>query len=353
MEKKSKYPKVLVAAAWGMVAAIIVTVLIVADSLLIPLVLAALIWYLINTVDHIISTIKVRDYQLPRWLRLILILLGFAVALNFVAEIFTTSVSRIVRIAPMYQENLEKIMHDLPFGIELEDLPIVTRLTTELDIGTFMQRVASEFAGIMGNVGLIIIYMIFLFLEQKYFGNKINMAAGHSDRKEWFENLILQIDRDIKRYVGVKTLVSCVTALGSWIVMKAVGLELAEFWAFLIFVFNYIPNVGSIAATTLPALLALLQFDVYGPFFIILFGIGAMQFTIGNLIEPALMGKSLNVSPLVIIFSLVFWGAIWGLVGMFLSVPITVIIMIILYNFEQTRWIARLLSRDGKIKGRV
>lgn len=131
--------------------------------------------------------------------------------------------------------------------------------------------------------------------------------------------------------------------------MKWVGLDFAEFWALLIFFLNYIPNIGAIVATAFPAALALIQFESWWPFLEVTSGIVAIQFFVGNFLEPRLLGKSLNLSPLVILFALALWGAIWGVLGMFLSVPITVMMMIIFAHFDVTRPIAILLSQDGYI----
>ncbi len=355
--KKITNPQILTISAWLVIATIIVAVLSLADSLLIPLFFAILIWYLFNTVVFSLGQIDIKGFTLPRWVRLILTLVIFGFIFNTVAGIIATSVSSIIRVAPQYQANLEKmlagletILMDLPYGIEIEEVPALSQMISGINISGLIQSIARELAGLMGNIGLVIIYLIFLFLEQRYFSNKIKMVARRSSRKKMIDNILSQIDRDIKRYVGVKSLLSFITSMGAWILMTWVGLDFAGFWALLIFILNFIPHLGSIGATTMPALLALLQFDTFKPFFIILVGVFVLQFGIGNLLDPALMGKSLNVSPLVIIFSLLFWGSIWGPPGMFLSVPVTVILMIILNNFENTRWVARVLSRDGNLK---
>jgi len=117
----------------------------------------------------------------------------------------------------------------------------------------------------------------------------------------------------------------------------------------MVFFFYYIPTVGSILAIAAPALLTLVQFDYLTPFLVVLLVFGTIQVVTANVIEPAIMGRSLNLSPLVVVISLVIWGTIWGVVGMFLSVPIMVVALIVLAQFETTRPLAVLLSADGKI----
>ena len=121
------------------------------------------------------------------------------------------------------------------------------------------------------------------------------------------------------------------------------------FWAFLIFLLNFIPTIGSLIATTFPAVFALLQFGEFSYLVMVLVFVGLIQVAVGNVLEPKLMGNSLNISPLVAILSLTFWGAIWGVTGMFLSVPITVILVIIFSHFESTRPVAIMLSEKGKV----
>ena len=158
------------------------------------------------------------------------------------------------------------------------------------------------------------------------------------------------MQKQIQTYVAIKTLTSLMTGLISYIILLMVGVDFAEFWGFIIFLLNYIPTVGSLLGIIFPALLTLIQFANPVPFFIVLGSIGSIQFIIGNIIEPRLTGSSLNISPLVVILSLALWGSIWGIVGMFLCVTLTVIAMIIFSYFDRTRPLAILLSGNGKIE---
>jgi predicted PurR-regulated permease PerM len=131
--------------------------------------------------------------------------------------------------------------------------------------------------------------------------------------------------------------------------MAWVGVDFAAFWAVMVFFFYYIPTVGSILAIVAPAVLALVQFDHLTPFLVVLLVFGTIQIVTANVVEPTIMGRTLNLSPLVVIVSLVVWGTIWGVVGMFLCVPIMVVALIVLAQFKATRPLAVLLSADGRI----
>ena len=135
----------------------------------------------------------------------------------------------------------------------------------------------------------------------------------------------------------------------SLIVFYICDLNFAVFWAFLIFLLNYIPTIGSLLATLFPVAFSMLQFGEFTTASVILVVVGAIQIIIGNLIEPRWMGNSMNISPLISILSLMFWGLIWGTTGMIVSVPFTVVIIIILSEIEGTRPLAILLSEKGDI----
>ena len=132
--------------------------------------------------------------------------------------------------------------------------------------------------------------------------------------------------------------------------MAAIGLDFAAFWGMLIFFLNFIPTVGSILATVFPSLLAVIVFESPAAIIGVIGGITGIQLLVGNFMEPKLMGNSLNLSPLVILLSLSLWGSLWGIPGMFLCVPITVIAMIICSHFAQTRPVAIFLSGNGRLK---
>jgi AI-2 transport protein TqsA len=155
----------------------------------------------------------------------------------------------------------------------------------------------------------------------------------------------------LERYLWIQTLCGGIIAVGSWALMMAIGLEDSFFWAFLIFVIFYIPIVGAAVGIAAPAVFALLQFPTPWPAVFLALTLFGLAFIVGNILLPRLQGKSLNIDPVMILLSLAFWGSIWGVTGMFLSTPLTLLVMVILAQFEGTRWIAVLLSADGDPQG--
>ena len=146
--------------------------------------------------------------------------------------------------------------------------------------------------------------------------------------------------------------ISALTGLFSYAIFRFLGLEFAETWAVLTFALNFIPSIGSVIAVVFPAVVSLVQFDTIGPFLTIVMGCGLVQFLIGNILDPAMLGRSLNLSTLMVILALTFWSAVWGIIGAFLSVPLTVCILIVLSNVPATRHLA-LVEAVAHLAGRA
>ncbi|WED43483.1 AI-2E family transporter [Legionella cardiaca] len=319
-------------------------------SLLIPLVIAIFIWHLLNTIHNAVQRMPFVGRRLPNWLSMVLALLVVALLVKILIDIITNNVNDVIEASSRYQENLTNILNNMDKRFHVKTLANVDNFLQDLSVQRILVNIYGVFTTITGSAVLIALYVVFLFVEQHFFRQKLNALISQKGHRQLVNNIITHIVKDTQTYLGLKTLLSITTAMASWIIMKAVGLDFAEFWALLIFFLNFIPNIGAILATAFPMLLALIQFQSWVPFVIITSGIVAIQFIVGNLVEPRFLGKSLNLSALVILIALALWGAIWGILGMFLSVPITVMMMIIFAHFDATRPIAIMLSQDGYIK---
>lgn len=324
--------------------------LIAARGLLIPIVMAILIWHLLNTINVSMKKLPFIGDKLPPWLSMVLALLVVSLLVKILMEIITNNVHEVITASSRYQENLLAIFNNIDNYFNIKIMVKLDGFLKSLSVQSILLNIYGMFTMVTGSAVLITFYVVFLFVEQHFFRQKMNALFPQRDHRELVDNILTHIVNDTQTYLGIKTFLSLGTATASWLIMKYVGLDFAEFWALLIFFLNFIPNIGAIIATTFPALLALIQFDDWLPFVIITSGIVTIQFVVGNLVEPRYLGKSLNLSALVILFALALWGEIWGFLGMFLSVPITVMMMIIFAHFDKTRPIAIMLSQDGYIK---
>lgn len=341
--------RILNVAAWMLATALVVTLLVVAKSLLIPFVIALVVWYVIVGLNNWIASFSVIKKYCPGWLSAALSMLIIVLFLVVVGEMIASNAQSMVNTLPTYEENVRHLMEDVQQSFGLEQVPNVSSLLEDFDLTNIISNILNTFSGIAGNIFLILIYVLFLFLEQVSFPLKLQALFPEQEKYGRVQEILVGINQAISSYISVKTAVSILTGVLSYIVMAIIGLDFAAFWAFLIFLLNYIPSVGSLIATAFPALMAILQFETLTPFIVVLIGVGAIQLIVGNLIEPRMMGSSLNISSLVVILSLSLWGMLWGVPGMVLCVPITVIMMIIFAQFESTRPIAILLSANGKV----
>ncbi|MBC8406696.1 MAG: AI-2E family transporter [Planctomycetes bacterium] len=189
---------------------------------------------------------------------------------------------------------------------------------------------------------VILIYMAFIFAEQNIFRRKMLAVAG--TRKEEAARAIDTISKGIQRYLSIKTLVSILTGTVCYFLLVICEIPYAEVFGLLTVLLNYIPTFGSIVAGLPPTITALAVHESWVPAVAIAVGYATVNLVLGTILEPRVLGRELNISPLIIIISVVVWGGIWGIVGAFLAVPLTATIQIILASSEKGRPIAILLS---------
>ncbi len=224
--------------------------------------------------------------------------------------------------------------------------------------GSIAPTAAGFISGLIGDMLLILIYVAFLYVSAGAFSRKLDRVFVRPADRARSRQLGDQVRRTMEQYLWVQTTLSIIATSLTYITLMIIGLDNALFWAFVIFVLNYIPTIGSIIATVLPSLFAIVQPETTWPEWmpdnallcalVVFAGVSVWQFLIGNFVAPRMQANSLNLSPLVVLLSLAVWGALWGPVGMFLSAPLTVLVMIVLAQVRGARWIAVLMSADGK-----
>ena len=326
--------------------------LFIGKDLLLPLVIAIALWYLINVLARAFSRIAIGSFRFPMPVCLTASFLTFIFLVLALINFLSSTVDDVLEVAPIYQENLTTRLERISFVdvSEFEGQSLPQLLTTWINIPSYAASIASSLTSILASGGLILIYIGFLFLEQGHFSNKITALVADPNKEQDANKIINRIRDDIQKYITIKIITSSLTGMLSYIILRIADVDFAGVWGLLIFLLNFIPTIGSIIATIFPALIALAQSDGYTLFLVVLFGIGALQVCIGNILEPRLMGSSFNLSPIIILLNLALWGYIWGIPGMFLCVPFLIIVTIILSHFPQTRPMAIILSSDGRLR---
>ncbi len=321
---------------------------------IVPLVLAVVFSFLIVMIADGYGSIAIRGHRMPGWLAMTLAMATIGTVFYLIGMVLNSNIREVIATVPCYQQKLIKLYDALvaqaPPALAGR-LPRFDEMLAKIDLAAVLSLITSFLRGITENLGKISIFTAFILWDRKRLGLKLDYILRKRGKEEKVKSIIAEIKHDVKRYFVVKTAVSVLTGILSFTVMLICGLDFALLWAILACLLNFVPTVGSIVAVTFPVVLSLVQFDGlwHWHFFVITLSLITIHLVIGNFIDPKLMGKSLNLSPLVILLSLVLWGAIWGVTGAFLCVIITSIINITLAKFESTRDIAIMLSADGKI----
>jgi predicted PurR-regulated permease PerM len=247
-------------------------------------------------------------------------------------------------LIPVYQKNIVNITNSINNDLNIDLINMTKQFLGDFEYGKILSTLLNSLTEVFGKAVLIIIYTLFLLLEEPFFSPKIKAIYEKRSNHKDIHRILNSIDRSIGRYISIKTLTSLITGISSYIALVFIGIDAPLFWAFLIFIMNFIPTIGSLFATIFPSIFAILQFGEIMPGIWVLTIVGTIQLIIGNYIDPKITGDSLNVSPLVVILGLSFWGAIWGVIGMILSVPISVMLINIFAQIPATRSISIMLS---------
>lgn len=315
-------------------------------SVLLPFVIAVLISIII---DPVVTSLKRR--KVPTAVSLLLVLLSFAVLLLLLSLPIYSSIVALSSALPRYEARLDGLIQGIEtsasgitgrFGIALEELKIGDFISVSGITGAAAGIFRSFFAFI-GNLFLVLLFMLFILSGSGDLNPKLEKALP-AEQAARVASVIQNIGAQVREYLIAKTAVSAGTGLLITVVLWMIGVDFPLFWGFLAFLLNFIPNVGSIVAVLLPVLLSLLQFETLTRPIITLVVLLVVQNVMGNVVEPRLMAERLNLSPLLILVSLIFWGWLWGVWGMLLSVPLTATVKIVFDNIDPLRPVAVLMS---------
>ena len=327
--------------------AVVLFLLVQARFLLISLATAIVLFSLTSDAINSIARLRIGPVRVPNWIASFVALLLISAALLTLTSIILAQVNTVLSTTLAYSEQAPAAVASL-FGWINEDAEqAVFNAVSTLDVSGYLRTLAAQAGDLMQGTVLVILFVSFLFAERIWFSTKLENFFGDTEQAERVSQIVGSIIHRVNYYLLVKTIVSAVTGLMVYGVASFLDLDLAGALGILTFVLNYIPNVGSIVATVLVALVAFVQLGDPGLTLIVFLTVGAIQFVNGNLIDPMLMGRALRLSSFGIIISLAFWAAVWGIPGMFLSVPIMVAMMIVCSHVPALRPVAILLSREG------
>jgi len=288
--------------------------------------------------------------KVPKTMALLIVLIGITIIFIFFVQVIGTSLSSFSENVDAYENNLKEMGNGMLTSLNSYGMHIsFSKISNLFDISKAMNITATLLAGLgnfMGNAFTIFFLTVFLLLEIDSIGVKTELSFQHSKNSYSYLNSII---KNIRHYLTIKTLTSLFTSILIWISLIVIGVDYAIIWALIAFLLNYIPNFGSIIAAIPAVLFSLIQLGYHGAFLTTVVFI-TVNMIIGNIVEPKMMGKGLGLSTYVVFVSLLFWGFVLGTAGMFLSVPLTMAIKIILEQNPKTKWIAIFLGSEQEAK---
>ncbi|MDT0682679.1 AI-2E family transporter [Roseicyclus sp. F158] len=322
------------------------------QTLLLPILAAIISVYVLIAAAQAMRNVPLLG-RAPSWLLRLFVLAGFTIGVALLFTLIVTTFARVVAAIPGYEANLDTVIGRGAAWLGFEDQPTWARLREatfdQIDTGRLVTPLVNSLRGLGGSLFLIVLYASFFLAERARFGTKLTRAIGDPDDRAKTLEVMARINERIGEYLLVKTFVNAVLGLVSFIIMWAIGIEFAIFWAVLIGFLNYIPYVGSLLGVAFPVLLCLAQFGSFAMAGLSLATLTAAQVYVGSVLEPRLMGRTFNLSPFVVLLALAFWGSLWGIPGAILSVPLTASLVIVLAEIRITRPFAVMMSANGKV----
>ena len=286
-----------------------------------------------------------QDKGLSNWLAHLLVLALFCSTILLAVMVVGSSMSDFVENVPSYQARLKQQTQHFETVLASKGIHLHgARLQEVLNPGSVMNyagQVVSDLNGLFANGFLVLLLVVFMSLEAGGFPAKIKLAFG--DREDKVTLLINEFNVSVRSYMAIKTVVSLLTGGLVTLCLIVIGVDYPVMWGMLAFAFNFIPNIGSIIAAVPAVLLAMVQLGT-GTALAVAACYLVVNVLVGNVIEPRLMGKDLGLSTTVVFLSLVFWGWVFGPVGMLLSVVLTMNLKLLLACSEETQWLALLLE---------
>lgn len=317
-------------------------------DILTPLAMALFLMIMIDGVKRAIERRTPIPSRFAGAAALILVVLGFLASIWIIIDGAAGFFTDASGVAGSMGPRIDQISRDVSGLFGVEHPPTLQEMIAGVDVRGWITSAAFQVQGVATSAFFIMVYLGFLLASQAGFAKKmVGMFPERGVRKE-AQEVFERVRGGVEGYLWVQAVTGAMICAVAWVLMRAVGLQNAEFWTFVIFIVGFIPVLGGAVAGLAPPLFALVQFESYWPALILLVGLQVLLFLVGNLVQPRMQGDNQNIDPIVVLLALAFWGKMWGVAGMFLSTPLAVMAMAILAEFKGSRWMAVLLSGDGE-----
>lgn len=349
MEKIIKMPgeKVVQWAAWVLIAVLGTVVLKTLAFLFVPLAIALLLVYALGIPLDFLARFRV-----PNFLRIILVVCLCLVFLYLFGRLVAANIKEFHEQLPVFEDKFWSYGQSLLSLVGMSVAEAKEMYASFLasfsqedfkPIGAMVQRMSGSFFAFLGDTMWVLLFLIFLMAEREGFPRRILRSLGRENSEPVLEALG-RINKSVQHYLGLKTAISALTGVLVSVSLMLFGIHFALLWGVLAFALNFIPNIGSLISVAPPVAITLFQTGSMTKTLVVAGMLISIQMVVGNVVEPKVMGQGLNLSPLVVLLSLLFWGWMWGIPGMLLSVPLTAAIKIGMEQLDSTRPVARLMA---------
>ena len=341
--------KITNAASWLLLLVLLTVILQTLSFLFIPLCFAILACYAMGIPLEYLKRLKV-----PGFLRIFVTIAIVMVVIFMLGKLVTVNIREFQEQLPAYETKFWEYGGQVlayfdisqEQGKEMLDSFFSNFKQERLaSLGGLVQSLSGSFFSFLGNLMWVLLFMVFFLAEREAFTRRLVRILGDDGATPVLETMT-RVNQSVQQYLGLKTLISLLTGALVTVVLWLFGIDFALLWGTLVFIMNFIPTIGSIVATVPPIAITLFQYGSISKTLLVAGLLIVIQVIVGNVIEPKVMGRGLNLSPLVVLLSLMFWGWVWGIPGMLLSVPLTAVIRIAMEQFDSTRAVAALISSE-------
>lgn len=314
-------------------------------DILIPFVVAFVLAVLVRA---LVRFIRNRWAAAPAWAVMALAALVVIISAAGGLFVLVQGMVQIVAEGPKLADRLDQIVMELGRSLHLREELHLKAIIGSVNVPHLAGSILSGLQGFAAGLLLMVVYFGFMLAGSERISRKIDVAAGSSQRATAIKDVARRASTDIETYIWVQTVTGVMLTASAIIVMMIVGLNNILFWSILFFLLTFIPNIGITIGSVLPSLFALIQFPTYWPALAIFVVTQIAATVVGNFIYPRMQAETQNIDPVVTLLALAFWTVLWGIPGAFLAVPLTLMSMMVFAQFPDTRWVAALLSNDGK-----
>ncbi|MBI1838652.1 MAG: AI-2E family transporter [Flavobacteriia bacterium] len=324
-------------------------ILYIGKPIILPFIFAVFIYYIIRSIRRFFDRNYWIKKVIPGWVKHLFAAIFIFTTIFIILKSIVINAQNLPLFIQKYELNIALFSKEIKnlLGFDIKEKLISA--FNSIDFTSFANYIINSFSTILGHLMLIVFYVMFLFFEEQKFTTKITLIFSNKKNHLNTVSIHKNIEHSMIQYISIKTLISLISATVCFGIMFSMNLKLPFLWSLGIFLFSYIPVIGTFFAVILPFLFSIIQFGNISSPFLLLILLSVTLLFVTNFVEPKIAGSSLNISPLVALISLSVWGTLWGIAGMILSVPITVTIIILFANFNNTRPIAILLSNTGHV----